>query len=161
MSTASLLVNVLHVTVIVGIVAPSKSHQCFGVNVEAAVHKMLLLECYQAWLAFSHHRLTETGLIQQLVGLCDYGINIVSSFGSLGHAKVITYLYGCQVDWSQTICFLCISARPLWLIGWAIVISSGGQRQPMADCRQISKLLLHVSRFSLYSKLDMMWMWTR
>ena len=39
MSTVSLLVNVLHVTVIVGIVAASKSHHCFGVNVEAAVHK--------------------------------------------------------------------------------------------------------------------------
>ena len=39
MSTVSLLVNVLHVTVIVGIVAASKSHHCFGVNVEAAGHK--------------------------------------------------------------------------------------------------------------------------
>ena len=39
MLTASLLVNVLHVMVIVGIVSASKSHHCFGVNVEAAVHK--------------------------------------------------------------------------------------------------------------------------
>ena len=39
MSTASLLVNVLHVMIIVSIVAASKSHQCFGENVEAAVHK--------------------------------------------------------------------------------------------------------------------------
>ena len=39
MATASLLVNVLHMTVIGGIVAASKSHHCFGVNVEAAVHK--------------------------------------------------------------------------------------------------------------------------
>ena len=39
MSTASLLVNALHVTVIVGVVAASKSHHCCGVNVEAAVHK--------------------------------------------------------------------------------------------------------------------------
>ena len=39
MSMVSLLVNVLHVTVIVGIVAASKSLHGFGVNVEAAVHK--------------------------------------------------------------------------------------------------------------------------
>ena len=105
---------------------------------------------------FSYHHLTETVSIQQLASLCGCGINIVSSLGSLGHAKVvkvITYLCGCQLDWSQTICFLCISTQLLWLIGWAIVISSGGQRQPMADCRQISKLLPHVSHFSLYSKL--------
>ena len=40
MSVASLLVKVLHVMVIiVGIVVASKSHHCFGVNVEADVHK--------------------------------------------------------------------------------------------------------------------------
>ena len=39
MSMASLLVNVLHVMVSVGIVVASKSHHCFGVNVEAAAHK--------------------------------------------------------------------------------------------------------------------------
>ena len=39
MSMVSLLANVLHVTVIVGIVAASKSHHGFGVNVEAAMHK--------------------------------------------------------------------------------------------------------------------------
>ena len=39
MSMASMLVNVLHVMVIVGIVAVSKSHHCFGVNVDAAVQK--------------------------------------------------------------------------------------------------------------------------
>ena len=39
MSMVSLLVNVLLVTVIVGIVVASESHHCFGVNVEAAVHK--------------------------------------------------------------------------------------------------------------------------
>ena len=125
---------------------------------------MLLLECYRAWLAFFSSHLTETVSFQQLASLCGCGINSVNSFGFLGHAKVvkvITYLCGCQVDWSQTICFLCISAWPLWLIGWAVVISSGGQRQPMADCMQISKLLPHVSRFSLYNKLDMMWIWTR
>ena len=113
---------------------------------------------------FSHHHLTETVSIQQLSNLCGCGINIVSSLGSLGHAKVvkvITYLCGCQGDWSQTIYFLCISTQLLWLIGWVIVISSGGQRQPMADSRQKAKLLPHVSRFSLYSKLDMMWIWTR
>ena len=38
----------------------------------------------------SHHHLTETVLIQQLASLCGCGINIVSSFGSLGHAKAIT-----------------------------------------------------------------------
>ena len=39
MSMASLLVNILYVTVIVGTVAASKGHRYFGVNVEATVHK--------------------------------------------------------------------------------------------------------------------------
>ena len=39
MSVASLLVNILYVTVIVGTVAASKGHCCFGVNVEATVRK--------------------------------------------------------------------------------------------------------------------------
>ena len=36
---ASLLVNILYVTVIVGTVAASKGHRCFGVNVDATVHR--------------------------------------------------------------------------------------------------------------------------
>ena len=127
---------------------------------------MLLLECHWAWVAFFSSHLTEMASFLQLASLCGCGINIASSFWSLGHSKVVkvitcTYLCGCQVEWSQSICFIWIIARPLRLIAWAVVISSGGQRQPMADCRQISKLLPHVSRFSLYSKLDMMWIWTR
>ena len=39
MSMVSLLVNVLHVTVIVDIVVAIKIHHGFGINVEAAVHK--------------------------------------------------------------------------------------------------------------------------
>ena len=39
MSTASLLVNILNVMVIVGTVTASKGHHCFGVNVEATLHK--------------------------------------------------------------------------------------------------------------------------
>ena len=95
---------------------------------------MLLLECHQAWLAFFLSHLTEMVSFQQLASSCGCGISIVSSFGSLGHSKVIkviTYLCGCQLDWSQTICFLCISAQPLRLIRWAVIISSGSQQQPM------------------------------
>ena len=102
MSMVSLLVNVLHVTVIVGIVAASKSHHCFGVNVEAAVHEY---SCYRVLpgmaCLFPITHLTEMVSIQQLASLCGCGINIVSSLGSLGHAKVVkvtTYLCGCQVD---------------------------------------------------------------
>ena len=110
MSTVSLLVNILYVTVIVGIVAASMVTivwcKCWSYCAQ-----ILLLECYQAWLAFFLSHLTETVSFQHLASLCGCGINIVSSFGSLGHSKVvkvITYLCGCQVDWSQTICFLCI-----------------------------------------------------
>ena len=39
MSKASLLVNVLYVTIIVGTVATSKGHHCFGVDVKATVYK--------------------------------------------------------------------------------------------------------------------------
>ena len=125
---------------------------------------MLLLEYHWLRLAFFLSHLTETVSFQQLASLCGCNINIVSSFGSLGHykvVKVITYLCGCEVDWSQTICFLCISAQPLGLIGWAVVIRSGGQQQPTTDSGQISKLLTHVSHFSLYNKLGMMRLWTR
>ena len=39
MSMASLLINILYVTVIIGSVAASKRHHCFGVNTKATVHK--------------------------------------------------------------------------------------------------------------------------